>query len=139
MISGKPVKSAIPRTSIPAASSSRAVPPVETISIPSSLSPRANSTIPVLSDTDHSARATCTSPGLAKWALATASSTAPRLSVDDHATTLDSHHAACDEVDRAGEQLVLDRPQPVVDGLRIGGLGDLHRPLEDHRAAVHAL
>ena len=66
MISGKPVKSEIERTSMPASSSSCAVPPVETISIPSSLRPRANSTMPVLSDTDSSARATCTSPGFAK-------------------------------------------------------------------------
>ena len=35
-------------------------PPVETISIPSSARPRANSTTPVLSDTDSSARATLT-------------------------------------------------------------------------------
>ena len=51
------------RTSSPAATSSRAVPPVEINSTPSSTRPRAKSTIPVLSETDSSARATRTSPG----------------------------------------------------------------------------
>jgi hypothetical protein len=65
MISGKPVKSEIGRTATPAAWSSCAVPPVEMISTPSSTSPRANSTIPRLSETESSARATTTSPGAA--------------------------------------------------------------------------
>ena len=42
------------------------MPPVETISTPSSLSPRAKSTIPALSETDSSARFTRTSPGAAR-------------------------------------------------------------------------
>src|SRR5437763_12337856 len=63
MISGKLVRSLIDRTGIPASSRVPAVPPVETISMPRSANPRANSTIPVLSDTDSSARATRTSPG----------------------------------------------------------------------------
>jgi hypothetical protein len=63
MISGKPVKSSIGRTSIPASAISLAVPPVETISTPSSASPRAKSAIPRLSETDSSARRTWTSPG----------------------------------------------------------------------------
>ena len=48
---------------MPSDPSSLAVPPVETISTPSSASPRAKSTIPRLSDTDSSARRTFTSPG----------------------------------------------------------------------------
>ena len=63
MISGKPVKSSIARTSSPAASSAWAVPPVEMISTPRSESPFANSTIPVLSDTESTARRIRTSPG----------------------------------------------------------------------------
>src|SRR5687768_4008234 len=47
----------------PLSSSSRAVPPVETISTSSSFSPRAKSTSPRLSDTVSSARRTRTSPG----------------------------------------------------------------------------
>src|SRR5687767_13554575 len=47
---------------MPASASSRAVPPVETISTPSCARPRAKSTSPRLSDTDRSARRTCTSP-----------------------------------------------------------------------------
>ena len=65
MISGKPVKSSIERTSIPASASSRALPPVETISTSSSRSPRASSTSPRLSETDSSARRMRTSPGAA--------------------------------------------------------------------------
>src|SRR3954451_14301673 len=63
MISGKPVKSSMPRTSSPACASARAVPPGETISTPSSASPRAKSTTPRLSDTESSARRTRTAPG----------------------------------------------------------------------------
>ena len=63
MISGKPVKSSIARTSRPAPWSSRAVPPVETSSTPSSARPRAKSTTPVLSETDTSARRMRTAPG----------------------------------------------------------------------------
>ena len=69
MISGKPVRSVIERTGTPASSSWRAVPPVETISIPSSARPRANSTIPVLSETDSRARVTCVSADAASNAL----------------------------------------------------------------------
>ena len=58
MISGKPVSSEIERTRMPFSVSARAVPPVEMISIPSSVRPRANSTIPVLSETESSARLT---------------------------------------------------------------------------------
>ena len=63
MISGKPVRSVIERTGMPASSSAPAVPPVEMISTPSSARPRANSTIPVLSETDSSARPIWTSAG----------------------------------------------------------------------------
>src|SRR3954452_490885 len=63
MISGKPVKSSIARTARPASLSAVAVPPVETISTPSSASPRAKSTIPRLSETDSSARWMRTAPG----------------------------------------------------------------------------
>src|SRR3954469_24562013 len=63
MISGKPVKSSIARTSRPASLSAAAVPPVETISTPSSASPRAKSTIPRLSETDSRARWMRTAPG----------------------------------------------------------------------------
>ena len=53
----------MPRTSRPASRSAVAVPPVETSSTPRSASPRAKSTIPVLSETDSSARWMRTSPG----------------------------------------------------------------------------
>ena len=51
---------------IPAAVSSRAVPPVETSSIPKLRQAAGESTMPALSETDSSARRTCTSPGAVK-------------------------------------------------------------------------
>ena len=64
MISGKPVKSSIaPDVEPGVARAPCAVPPVETISTPSSARPRAKSTMPRLSETDSSARRTRTSPG----------------------------------------------------------------------------
>ena len=57
-ISGDPVSSATSRTSSPASRSAAAVPPVEMISTPRSARPRAKSTIPVLSETEISARRT---------------------------------------------------------------------------------
>src|SRR5216684_2382745 len=55
-ISGQPVSSATSRTGIPASRNSRAVPPVEIISIPRAASSRVNSATPVLSYTLISAR-----------------------------------------------------------------------------------
>ena len=89
MISGKPVKSAIERTAMPASASAPAVPPVETISTPSSASPRAKSTRPVLSETDSSARRTWTSPGAVSgsvWAVSVPSSCAPEDSYGSSST-----------------------------------------------------
>src|ERR1700728_2675321 len=58
------------RTAIPAPASSLAVPPVETISTPSSARPRANSAIPRLSETDSRARLIWTAPGATASAVA---------------------------------------------------------------------
>src|ERR1700679_2414627 len=58
MISGKPVCSATSFTEMPCCTRSCAVPPVESSSMPRSFSARANSTIPVLSETLSSARRT---------------------------------------------------------------------------------
>src|SRR4051794_41943380 len=63
MISGKPVNSSIGRTSSPSWRSTAAVPPVEMSSTSSEASPRAKSWMPVLFETDSSARLTRTSPG----------------------------------------------------------------------------
>ena len=51
------------RTATPPPASASAVPPVETTSTPSSVSPAAKSTIPRLSETDSSARLMRTAPG----------------------------------------------------------------------------
>src|SRR6201994_324270 len=64
MISGKPVCSATSLTGIPWLVNSLAVPPVDNSSMPRSFSSRANSTMPVLSETLSSARRTGVSKGL---------------------------------------------------------------------------
>src|SRR5579871_276634 len=151
MISGKPVRSEISRTAMPASASSRAVPPVETISIPRSARPRANSRIPVLSDTESRARAMRTSSG--RWSAAVtfwlASSMQPRLYRSAAVLGLDQDAARTPgiDVDPAGgdqanclrEQLVLDRVQALQDVIGVRGVGELDRTLEDHGAAVHPL
>ena len=58
MISGNPVCSATSLTEMPWRTKSLAVPPVDRSSMPRSFSSRANSTIPVLSETLSSARRT---------------------------------------------------------------------------------
>src|SRR5882757_8261417 len=58
MISGNPVCSATSLTEMPWLVNNLAVPPVDTSSMPRSFSSRANSTIPVLSETLSSARRT---------------------------------------------------------------------------------
>src|SRR5688500_1874109 len=126
MISGKPVKSEIERTSMPASWSSCAVPPVETTSMPRSVRPRANSTMPRLSETDSSARPTRTSPGRAKCELTAVSATGPRLSGDPHATGVGRVQAQCaagEEADRLRQQLVLQRAQALVYRVAVGGVG----------------
>src|SRR5436853_3162969 len=106
-ISGKPVYSSIARVSIPAVARNLAVPPVETISTPSSASPRAKSTTPRLSDTVISARATRTSPG----ATVSYSFAVPTSVIHDHPARVagvDPDLAARDQADGARQQLVLD-------------------------------
>ena len=80
------MKSSISREEMPAPASSRAVPPVETISTPSSPSPRAKSTIPAFSETDSSALRRRTSPGAERSIPSVA--TGPRLAFGEHAQSL---------------------------------------------------
>src|SRR5437764_166879 len=142
MISGNPVYSSIGRVPIPASESSRAVPPVETISIPSSASPRAKSTSPRLSDTLRSARRTRTAPG---WVTAAAwPSVVPTgCLLHDHPSwicRIDPHAARGNQPHRLGQKAVLD----LVDASLHGG--DVTRIrngvegfLQDDRAAVDTL
>src|SRR4051794_11159674 len=130
------------RTDSPAPESSRAVPPVETISTPSSASPRANSTSPRLSDTVSSARRTRTSPG---WVTSTGpwSVVAIAASLDDHRTRrigVDPHLAGRDQSDGTRQQPVLDLVHSFLDR------GDVTRIrknvegfLQDDRPGVDAL
>src|SRR3954467_11450732 len=69
---------------MPASARCLAVPPVDTISTPSSLRQRANSAMPVLSDTVISARLTRTSPG----AEISTSPTVRTSLIDDHPTRI---------------------------------------------------
>src|SRR5215212_1225489 len=97
---------------MPAPSSSRAVPPVETISTSRSASPRANSTRPRLSDTVSSARRTRTSPG---WLT----STGPWSVVAIATPLFLDHHVArrlvVDPHPSRGYQPHGTRQQPVLD------------------------
>src|SRR5579875_3586183 len=180
MISGKPVSSDTSRTGTDAAASSRAVPPVEMISTPSSTSPRAKSTIPVLSDTDSSARSTRTSRPVSAGvdrvcdSIARDSTARPRrpppprpppprapppppprprlrrrppgpatgARPDHHppgVLRIDPHRAGGDQPHRLDQQLVLERPQAGHHLRLAAGVGQLERPLQDHRSGVDAL
>src|SRR5215217_2461464 len=126
MISGKPVKSSIARTSRPASASSRAVPPVDTSSIPSPASPCAKSAMPRLSETDSSARRTRTSPGCV-------------IGAHDTAASLHRDGPAGDQPDGVAEEVVLQRPQRFAHLGDAAGAGQLERALGDDRAGVDAL
>src|SRR3954447_19799773 len=100
---------------MPASRSDEAVPPVETISIPSRSRPRAKSTIPVLSETEISARRTLTASSgraasSAPAAGVTGSAIAGRLRlfhVDDAPVSLvDARSTGGDQADRLRKQLM---------------------------------
>src|SRR3954452_11063781 len=133
LVSREPVKSVMERTARPAPSSSRDVPPVETISTPSSSSPRAKSTIPVLSETDSSARRIRTSPG---WV------TRGNLSVDEdppRVRGVPSDTPRGQHPDRLRQQRVLHRLQRATDLRRVRRVRQVDGALEDDRPGVHAL
>ena len=94
--------------------SSRAVPPVETISTPSSASPRAKSTSPRLSDTLSSARRTRTSPAAAGSAPVVSASAI----VDPHKSRVVTVHVdppLREQPHRPRKQPVLDLVDPLLD------------------------
>src|SRR5947209_8772260 len=96
---------------MPACSSSAAVPPVETISTPSSRNPRAKSTIPRLSETVSSARRTFTSPGLVTAAAPPSVVAIDRLLVDydtPRRVRIDLHRSRREQPHRTRQQPVLD-------------------------------
>src|SRR4051812_44051222 len=141
-ISGKPVYSSIARMSIPWSRSSRAVPPVETISTPSSARPRAKSTRPRLSDTVSSARRTWTSPGRITAAL-------PPLVVaisfllEEHAPSaggIELHAPAREHAHGLRQEAVLDLVDPFLNGGDVGRIAmEGEGLLGDDRARVDAL
>src|SRR3954454_24028717 len=130
------------RTARPAPSSSRAVPPVETISIPSSARPRAKSTSPRLSDTVSSARRTCTPPG-SVTSSALSSVVAIRHLLHDHLARrvgVYPHGTGREQPHGTRQQPVLDLVNSILDSgdvprIRINRESLLH----DDRAGVDAL
>src|SRR5215213_594053 len=130
------------RTERPAPSSSRAVPPVDTISTPSSASPRANSTSPRLSETVRSARRTRTSPGgttsTGPWSVVAISA-----SLDDHVARrlgVDPHPSGRYEADRTRQQPVLDLVHSSLDRGDVARIRkDVERFLQDDRPGVDVL
>src|SRR3954449_8582604 len=123
-ISGKPVTSSMGRVSIPASARCLAVPPVETISTPSSRRQRAKSEIPVLSDTVMSARWTRTSPG----AEICTSGTVRTSLIDDHPTWIRGLHPDLPpgyETYGFRQQLMLDFVDPLLHNGDVPRIGKL--------------
>src|SRR6185503_18284146 len=120
---------------MPASASSRAVPPVETISTPSCASPRAKSTSPRLSDTDRSARLTCTSPACTTPGASVSASAIAHHHLSPH----DLNPARRDQAHGARQQLVLDLVDACLDLPDIAMVRKLEGLLHDDRPRVHAL
>src|SRR5918992_5742756 len=121
----------------PSSESSRAVPPVDTISTPSSASPRANSTSPRLSETESRARRTLTSPmATGPTPLAVVFILDPRdawiVGVEGDAPSRDQAHGT-------RQQAMLDLVHPALHFIHRRRIGELERLLEDDRPAVHPL
>src|SRR3954469_1219275 len=93
---------------MPSAASSRAVPPVDTISTPILASPRANSTRPRLSDTDSSARLIGTSPGATVPAAGRGASAIRLHAHQPRVAGIERHAPGRDQAHRARQQPVLD-------------------------------
>src|SRR4051812_14032527 len=141
-ISGKPVYSSIARMSMPWSRSSRAVPPVETISTPRSASPRAKSTRPRLSETVSSARRTCTSPGWETAALPPLVVAMGFLLEENapSASGIEPHTSPRERADGLGQEAVLDLMDPFFNGGDVARIAsELEGLLQDDRARVDAL
>src|SRR5215210_647288 len=138
MISGKPVKPSIDRTVSPASRSCAAVPPVETSSTPRAARPRANSTTPVLSDTDSSARRIRTSPGcVTSDPPSGRDDSGSRLHPDvPRIARIEPHRAAGDPADGGAEQLVLVGAQRRLDLRRVARVRKIDGALGDDRPRV---
>src|SRR3954451_16190665 len=130
------------RTERPAPSSSRAVPPVETISTPSSARPRANSMSPRLSETVSRALRTRTSPGCVTstgpWSVV-----AIAASLDDHVTRrirIDAHLPGCDQAHGSRQQPMLDLVHSFLDRCDVARIRkNVEGFLQDDRARVDVL
>src|SRR4051812_11860562 len=118
--------------------SSRAVPPVETSSTPSSWSPRPKSTRPRLGERVSSARRTRTSSG-----------GAGSMPLDSVASAIDPDQpgvvrvrldpARRDQTNRLRKQAVFDAVDALLDSRDVGRVGELEGFLQDDRSAVDSL
>src|SRR5918995_2045400 len=128
---------------MPSRCSSRAVPPVDTISTPSSLRPRAKSTSPRLSLTVSSARRTRTSSGAVTSTPVpslVATAVSPLYDNPARRCRVDAHRARRDQPDRPRQKLVLDRVNSRLDRLDAESIRiDLEGLLRDDRPGVDAL
>src|SRR5436190_16024581 len=127
---------------MPASESSLAVPPVETSSTPSSLSPRAKSTTPRLSDTVRSARWTSRPPdgaGSGPLRSAGVATLVPVVALDHHEPRIlgiEPDAPSRDQPDRPRQQAMLHPVHPILDLVDPRRVGKLDRLLQDDRAAV---
>src|SRR5919199_1357694 len=130
-ISGKPVYSSTGRVSIPCSASSRAVPPVDTISTPRFTSPRANSSNPRLSETLRSARWIRTSPGATVGA---AGGCVSPIRLDAHEPRIgriERHAPGGDQPHGARQKPVLDVVEALKDRRDVAMVRKLERLLQD--------
>src|SRR5439155_443445 len=137
---GNRVRSATSRTGSPAAPSAGAVPPVDTSSTPRAASPRASSTIPVLSATDRRARRTSTT-GLTTRLRAPVGRDARGSwpAPDADAAPFHGEPTLGIETDRVREEPVFLDEDASGQGLLRVPLQDRHRRLEDDRPGVRSL
>src|SRR4051794_5110894 len=124
---------------MPSSRSSCAVPPVETISTPSSARPRAKSTRPRLSDTDSSARRTWTSPASVPPVPLCSVASAIVDQYDAGIVGVEPDRPGCDQPHRPRQEPVLDLVDPLLDRGDVARIRKLEGLLQDDRPAVDAL
>src|SRR5436305_3302027 len=137
-ISSWPVNSETSVTSSPASRSADAVPPVERISTPRPARPRAKSAIPVLSETETSARRTLIAPSSTVSDRVSAAA-----SVIDHdparVVGVDPNPARRDHADRLRVELVLGGVNCQLECRAVAIGGNLDLALQDYWSGIDPL
>src|SRR5215213_10661423 len=124
---------------MPCSASSRAVPPVEMISTPSSPSPRANSTRPRLSDTLRSARRIRTSPAPAASTAGRSASAIVLHADEPRVRRVERDAPGGDQAHRTRQQPVLYVVEELTSRRDVPMVRKVEGFLQEDRAAVHAL